>query len=128
MDRTPKRVFIAGVIACGAGIAAIIFAYAGVARETAQVSLQLPYLASGGLIGLALTFIGGNLLVGAFTLQAMAGRQGIGSPDSRTLDPGAQEWEAGDPPAVVDLDGISGLYEEDEDMPSKTPQAGRSRR
>lgn len=54
--------FILGALLVAGGIAAIVLGYLGVAG-TLAVGLQLPYLVSGGLLGIALVVLGTGLLV-----------------------------------------------------------------
>jgi hypothetical protein len=61
--------FILGSVLVAGGLAAIVLGYLGVAG-TVHVGLQLPYLASGALLGLALVVLGSALLV----LHGLAGQ------------------------------------------------------
>lgn len=54
--------FLLGAILVAGGLAAIVLGYLGVAG-TVHVGLQLPYLASGGMLGVALVIVGSALLV-----------------------------------------------------------------
>lgn len=54
--------FLLGAVLVAGGLAAIVLGYLGVAG-TVHVGLQLPYLASGALLGLALVVFGSALLV-----------------------------------------------------------------
>jgi hypothetical protein len=54
--------FILGSMLVSGGLAAIVLGYLGVAG-TLHVGLQLPYLVSGGLLGLALVVLGSALIV-----------------------------------------------------------------
>ncbi len=54
--------FLLGALLVAGGLAAIVLGYLGVAG-TVHVGLQLPYLASGTLLGLALVVFGSALLV-----------------------------------------------------------------
>ncbi|MGH2724212.1 MAG: hypothetical protein ACRDI0_08075 [Actinomycetota bacterium] len=54
--------FLLGSVLVAGGLAAIVLGYLGVAG-TVHVGLQLPYLVSGGLLGVALVTLGGALLV-----------------------------------------------------------------
>jgi hypothetical protein len=57
--------FTAGAVLMPAGIFAIFLGWYGAAHTKYQYD-QLPYVVSGGLIGLALTFVGGFLYFGAW--------------------------------------------------------------
>lgn len=62
--------FMLGTALIAGGVAAIVLGYLGVAG-TLHVGLQLPYLVSGGLLGLALVVLGaGFLLLHALNRQA----------------------------------------------------------
>ena len=54
--------FLLGSILVAGGLAAIVLGYLGVAG-TVHVGLQLPYLVSGGVLGVALVIVGSALLV-----------------------------------------------------------------
>jgi hypothetical protein len=53
---------IAGIVAVVAGIALVIVGYVG-ASGSAVVATQIPYLISGGVLGLALVIVGAALFV-----------------------------------------------------------------
>ena len=54
--------FVLGAALVAGGLAAIVLGYLG-ASGTVHVGLQVPYLLSGGLLGLALVVFGSSLLV-----------------------------------------------------------------
>ncbi len=54
--------FILGALLVAGGVAAIVLGYLGVSG-TVVVGLQLPYLVSGALLGLALVIVGSALLI-----------------------------------------------------------------
>jgi hypothetical protein len=60
--------FTAGALLMPAGIVAILLGWYGTAHTKYQYN-QLPYVVSGGLLGLALVFIGGFLYFGAWVAR-----------------------------------------------------------
>jgi len=67
--------FILGAVLVAGGLAAIVIGYLG-AAGTLVVGLQVPYVVSGGLLGLALVVLGtGLLILQAMTRQAQLTRR-----------------------------------------------------
>jgi hypothetical protein len=66
--------FVAGSVAIPIGLVFLGFGYWGVAHTT-FVFDQLPYLASGGLVGLALVILGGFLYFGHWQVLALEERR-----------------------------------------------------
>jgi hypothetical protein len=60
---TEKTLFVVGAAMCVAGFVAIVVGWVGTSR-TVLVAGQIPYLVSGGLIGLGFIFLGGFLYFG----------------------------------------------------------------
>jgi hypothetical protein len=69
-----SALFVAGSVAIPVGLVFLGFGYWGVAHTT-FVFDQLPYLASGGLIGLALVVLGGFLYFGHWQVLALEERR-----------------------------------------------------
>ena len=65
-----RTLLIAGGVLAPVGVAVVIFGWVGAAR-TANVYEQIPYLISGGLLGLALVFLGGFLYFAHWMTQAV---------------------------------------------------------
>lgn len=65
-----KVVLIPAAVLIVAGVALMIFGWYGSAHTFRQIE-QIPYLVSGGLIGLALVFLGGLLLASAFWMTVL---------------------------------------------------------
>lgn len=63
--------FTAGALLMPAGIVAILLGWYGTAHTKYQYN-QLPYVVSGGLLGLALVFIGGFLYFGAWVARVLS--------------------------------------------------------
>ena len=60
---TERALFVAGAAMCVAGFVAIVVGWVGTSR-TVLVAGQIPYVVSGGLIGLGFIFLGGFLYFG----------------------------------------------------------------
>jgi hypothetical protein len=65
-----KVVLVPGAGLIVAGLALMLFGWTGAAHTFRQIE-QIPYLISGGLIGLALVFLGGLLLASAFWMTVL---------------------------------------------------------
>jgi hypothetical protein len=65
-----KVVLVPGAVLVVGGVALMIFGWNGAAHTFRQIE-QIPYLISGGLIGLALVFLGGLLLASAFWMTVL---------------------------------------------------------
>ena len=65
-----KVVLVPGAVLIVAGVALMIFGWTGAAHTFRQIE-QIPYLISGGLIGLALVILGGLLLASAFWMTVL---------------------------------------------------------
>src|SRR5690242_6092157 len=65
-----KVVLIPAAVLIVAGLAFMIFGWYGSAHTFRQIE-QIPYLVSGGLIGLALVVLGGLLLASAFWMTVL---------------------------------------------------------
>ena len=66
-----KMVLVPGAVLVVAGVALMLFGWTGAAAHTARQIEQIPYLISGGLIGLSLVFLGGLLLASAFWMTVI---------------------------------------------------------
>lgn len=60
-----RWVLVPGAVAIVVGLNFMIFGWVGAARTSREIE-QIPYLISGGLIGLSFVFLGGLLLASAF--------------------------------------------------------------
>lgn len=65
-----RTLMVAGGVLAPVGVAVVIFGWVGAAR-TSNVYEQIPYLISGGLLGLALVFLGGFLYFAHWMTQAV---------------------------------------------------------
>jgi len=65
-----KVVLIPAAVLIAGGIGLMFFGWYGSAHTFRQIE-QIPYLVSGGLIGLALVFLGGLLLASAFWMTVL---------------------------------------------------------
>lgn len=65
-----KVVLVPGAVLVVGGVALMIFGWTGAAHTFRQIE-QIPYLISGGLIGLSLVFLGGLLLASAFWMTVL---------------------------------------------------------
>jgi hypothetical protein len=65
-----RMLLLPGAFAVVAGFCFMFFGWWGAARTARQIE-QLPYLISGGFIGLALVFVGGLLLACAFWMSML---------------------------------------------------------
>ena len=65
-----KVVLVPGAVLVVAGVALMLFGWTGAAHTARQIE-QIPYLISGGLIGLAFVFLGGLLLASAFWMTVL---------------------------------------------------------
>lgn len=94
--------FILGSTLVAGGLAAIVLAYFGVAG-TVFVGLQLPYVVSGGLLGLALVIFGSALILGhALNRQARLLRRLLEETRAaRAGEAGAADGPAADGMVVV---------------------------
>ena len=61
---------VPGSVAVVLGVVAIILGWVGAANTTRQIE-QMPYLISGGVLGLALVVLGGLLLISAFWVAVL---------------------------------------------------------
>ena len=65
-----RWVLVPGAVAVALGFVLMILGWIGAARTFREIE-QIPYLISGGLIGLALVWIGGLLLASAFWMVTL---------------------------------------------------------
>ncbi|MFP5255195.1 MAG: hypothetical protein ACLGI8_05020 [Acidimicrobiia bacterium] len=65
-----RWVLVPGSVAVVLGFIAMVLGWVGAARTAREIE-QIPYLISGGLIGLALVVLGGLLLVSAFWVAVL---------------------------------------------------------
>lgn len=65
-----RWVLVPGAASVALGFGLIILGWVGAARTARQIE-QIPYLISGGLLGLALVFLGGLLLTAGIVIAAI---------------------------------------------------------
>ncbi|MGH9178828.1 MAG: hypothetical protein ACRD0N_09785 [Acidimicrobiales bacterium] len=65
-----RTLMVAGGVLAPVGVAVVVFGWVGAAR-TSNVYEQIPYLISGGLLGLALVFLGGFLYFAHWMTQSV---------------------------------------------------------
>ena len=81
---TERWLFALGGALVVAGLVAVIVGYVGTSR-TILVSGQIPYLVSGGLLGLALVFVGGFLYFGHWMAMLVRESRERGAEDRNDL-------------------------------------------
>lgn len=81
---TERWLFAVGGALVVAGVVAVIVGYVGTSR-TVLVSGQIPYLVSGGLLGLALVFVGGFLYFGHWMAMLVRESRERGAEDRNDL-------------------------------------------
>jgi hypothetical protein len=100
-DDLVRWMLVPGSIAVILGFAVMLLGWIGAARTAREIE-QIPYLISGGLIGLALVLLGGLLLMSTFwvaVLRKLQGEQGTAAGELDGLRRRIEELEAARPEA-----------------------------
>lgn len=101
--------FSAGAVLMPLGVLAICLGWYGIAHTRYQYN-QMPYLISGGVLGLALTFIGGFLYFGAWLAKVAADQRDAARQLSDTMlvlaDLVSRSGDAGSVDAVVEAGAV----------------------
>ena len=95
-DDLVRWMLVPGSIAVVLGFAVMLLGWIGAARTAREIE-QIPYLISGGLIGLALVMLGGLLLVSTFwvaVLRKLQAEQGTGADELDALRRRVADLEA----------------------------------
>ena len=108
-----RWMLVPGSLAVLAGFVAMVLGWVGAARTAREIE-QIPYLISGGLIGLALVVLGGLLLMSTFWVAVLRRLQ-------READDRAQA-------SVADLSARVAALEDDDRAPAVRPRRAPARR
>lgn len=111
-----RWVLVPGSLAVVVGFVAMVLGWVGAARTAREIE-QIPYLISGGLIGLALVVLGGLLLVSTFWVAVLRKLQDEADARSRT---GIAELQA----RVAELEAARATAP----RPKRAPRSTTSRR
>ena len=111
-----RWVLVPGSVAVVLGFVAMVLGWVGAARTAREIE-QIPYLISGGLIGLALVVLGGLLLVSTFWVAVLRKLQDEADARSRT---GLAELQA----RIAELEAARATPP----RPKRAPRSSTSRR
>jgi len=95
-DDLVRWMLIPGSILVFLGFVVMVLGWVGAARTAREIE-QIPYLISGGLVGLALVVLGGLLLVSTFWVAVLRKLQSEASTEAETLKARIAELESAPP-------------------------------
>jgi hypothetical protein len=95
-DDLVRWMLIPGSILVFLGFVVMVLGWVGAARTAREIE-QIPYLISGGLVGLALVVLGGLLLVSTFWVAVLRKLQAEATDEVQTLQARIAELEAPGP-------------------------------
>jgi hypothetical protein len=97
-DDLVRWMLIPGSILVFLGFVAMVLGWVGAARTAREIE-QIPYLISGGLVGLGLVVLGGLLLVSTFWVAVLRKLQSEATTEVHTLQARIAELESAPPPS-----------------------------